>query len=331
MATTNRPTRLLLMESPLSTRKFLRRAGYSVRVGVDNTTRFLVERIMTYNVFGCPDSSLNTHNEILASASREPAQFGSCGIWTKASYLNHSCVSNARRAFIGDMMVVRATRDLAANTELNFWYQIPDGVNFKKLQKKLKSWGFVCDCAMCNDARTTKAAVFAQREKLLTQLKQLCESSQPKFPSTERFERLLRALDATYVRPAADVPRLPLWDPQLLLVRIYILRNNVAKSLEWISNVLSTLGFAVVGMDPSSTSFEIKRWGMVIDHLEEIFLHARTAFDAAGSPGDSRRAEEYARVAYRIVVGENSSFQSVHMTKTGCYAESGFPCLQSGL
>jgi hypothetical protein len=75
---------------------------------------------MTYNVFGCPDTSLNTHKDILASASREPTEFGSCGIWTKASYLNHSCVSNARRAFIGNMMVVRATRDLAADTELTF-------------------------------------------------------------------------------------------------------------------------------------------------------------------------------------------------------------------
>jgi hypothetical protein len=184
---------------------------------------------------------------------------------------------------------------------------------------------------MCIDAKTTKAAVFVQREKLRTQLKQLCESSRPGAPSTERVERLSKALDATYVRPAAEVPRLLLWDAQLMLVRIYISRNNVVKSLEWISKVLSTLGFAVVGVNPSGTSFEIKRWGMVIDHLAEIFLHARTAFDAAGSPGDSRRAEEYARVAYKIVVGENSSFQSVHMTKTGCYAESSFPCLQSGL
>jgi hypothetical protein len=304
------------MESPLLTRELLRRAVCGVRIDVDHTTRFLVERIMTYNVFGCPDSSLNTHKDILASASREPTEFGSCGIWTKASYLNHGCVSNARRAFIGDMMVVRATRDLAADTELTFWYQNPDGVSFMKLQKKLKSWGFVCDCAICNDERTTKAAVFAQRGKLLEQLKKLCGSSQQRAPSTERFEQLLKALDATYVRPTADVPRLALWDPQLLLVRIYISRNNVVKSLQWISKVLSTLGFTVVGVDRSSTSFEIQRWGLVIDHLVEIFLHARTAFNAAGSPVDSRRAEEYARVAYKIVVGEDDSFESVHMATT---------------
>jgi hypothetical protein len=112
------------------------------------------------------------------------------------------------------------------------------------------------------------------------------------------------------------VPRLSLWDPQLLLVRIYISRNNVVKSLEWISKVLSTLGFAVVGLDLSNTSFEIERWGLVIDHLVEIFLHARTAFNAAGSLVDSMRAEEHARVAYKIVVGEDVSFESVHMSTT---------------
>jgi hypothetical protein len=80
--------------------------------------------------------------------------------------------------------------------------------------------------------------------------------------------------------------------------------------------VLSTLGFAAVGVDPSSTSFEIIRWGLVIDHLVEIFLHARTAFHAAGFPVDSIRAEEYARVAYKIAVGEDASFESIHRATT---------------
>jgi hypothetical protein len=211
------------------------------------------------------------------------------------------------------MMIVRATQDLEADTEITFGYQSPHGTSFKDLQKKLKSWGFLCDCALCNDARDTKAAVVAQREKLLAQLKQLCEASQPRTPSTAKFEGLLIALDATYVRPAIDVPRLLLWDPQLLLLRIYISQNKATKSLEWISKVLSSLGFIVVGTDPSSTAFDIIKWGMVIDHLVEVFIHAQTVFKAVGCCRDSQRAEEYARVAYKIVVGESSSFESVHM------------------
>lgn len=37
---------------------------------------------------------------------------GSTGVWIHASYANHSCIGNVSRAFIGDMMIVRASRDI---------------------------------------------------------------------------------------------------------------------------------------------------------------------------------------------------------------------------
>lgn len=278
----------------------------------NRTHRFLVERIMSYNVFGCPISSYDTYKKALANTSKKPTSFGSCGIWIQASYINHSCTSNVRRSFIGDMMIVRASQDLEAGTELTFWYQSPVGMSPKKLWKKLDSWGFVCICAMCNDARETEAAVRVEREKLQAQLKQLCTTLQSRKSSITKYERLLVALEATYKRPAVEVPRLLLWDPQLLLVRIYNSTSNGMKSLEWIGRILGSLGFVVVGADLSATPFEVKKWGLMIDHLVEIFMHARAAFITLGHLEDSKRAEEYARVVYKIVVGEESSFESVH-------------------
>lgn len=58
----------------------------------------------------------------------ENKKFHSCGVWPLASYINHSCYSNVRRSFIGDMMIVRATQDLIANTELVFWYTLPSDI-----------------------------------------------------------------------------------------------------------------------------------------------------------------------------------------------------------
>ncbi|KAF2845050.1 hypothetical protein T440DRAFT_545688 [Plenodomus tracheiphilus IPT5] len=272
---------------------------------------FLVEGIMSYNVFGCPDSSLNTHKDVLANMSKQPAYFGSCGIWLQASYLNHSCVGNVRRSFIGDMMVVRACRNLAADTELTFAYHSPDGISFKELQEKLRSWEFTCNCAMCNDARETKSAVFVERKRLQAQLKQLCGLLGSRTFPTKKFERLLNALDATYVRPATEVPRLMLWDPQILLVRFYS-STEAGKCMEWISKVLSTLGFVFVGADLSNTPFAIDIWGLVIDHLVEVFVHAMTVFISSRLFNDSKKAEEYAKMAYKIVVGEDCSFKSVH-------------------
>jgi hypothetical protein len=184
-------------------------------------------------------------------------------------------------------------------------------MSFGKLWKKLDSWGFVCVCAMCNDARETKAAVKVEREKLQKQLKELCTTLQSRKSSIAKYERLLLALEATYKRPAIEVPRLLLWDAQLLLVRIYNSRSNGTKSLEWIGKILESLGFVVVDANLSATAFAVERWGLVIDYLVEVFMHAQAAFVTLGHLENSKRAEEYARVVYKIVVGEDSSFQSV--------------------
>jgi hypothetical protein len=126
-------------------------------------------------------------------------------------------------------------------------------ISFKELQKKLKQWGFICNCAICCDIGETKAAVMAEREKLRAQLKKLCKTMHSRKSSTAKYELLLEALEATYLRPARDVPRLLLLDTQLLLVRIYSSRDNREKTLEWIGKVLTTLGFVVVGADSSAT------------------------------------------------------------------------------
>jgi hypothetical protein len=277
------------------------------------TSRFLVERIMSFNVFGCPMSSLITHKDILANKSKEPTAYRSCGIWIQASYINHSCTSNAHRAFIGDMMIVRASQDLEPGTEITFWYQIPaDGTVKKDLQEGFKNWEFVCDCAICQDAKETKAAVVAERKKLSERMQRVCNSSAPNNVLIDKTERLLTALNKTYTQPPDQVPRLSLWEPQLMLARIFVAHNNMNKCLEAIGKVLTTLGFIVVGADSSSASFRVVKWGVVMDHLVEAFLHARTAFEAIGAWEDSRRAEEYAKVTYSIAVGESASFESTH-------------------
>jgi hypothetical protein len=145
------------MESPLSTRKFFKRAWCGFRIDIDHTARFLVERIMTYNVFGCLDSSLNTHKNMLASESKEPTGFGSCDIWTQASYLNHSCVSNVRRAFIGDMMIVRASRDLETDTELSFLVSVSRRYQLQRTPEKAHDMGIrlrLCHVHRCKNDKS---------------------------------------------------------------------------------------------------------------------------------------------------------------------------------
>ncbi|TVY83563.1 hypothetical protein LSUE1_G003604 [Lachnellula suecica] len=121
---------------------------------------FLVAKTIHQNCFGCPLTSRDAvYDPELARASNhkytEQHQKGSgtTGIWILASYINHSCNPNCRRSFIGDLQIVRAARDMAANTEIMFPYI--DGEEPGTLNKKLsKGWRFQCDCALCTDQTT---------------------------------------------------------------------------------------------------------------------------------------------------------------------------------
>jgi hypothetical protein len=266
---------------------------------------------MSLNVFGCPPiSTYSEHKDLIANDYRESTAFHSCGIWTQASYINHSCISTARRSFIGDMMIVRATQDLAPGTEITFWYQIPEG-DLKTMQQKLeKGWGFTCDCAICEHERKTKPAVVVQRQKLLDELKRTAQQPAPQNISPTKMEHLITTLNNTYSQPPDKVPRLRFWAPQLFLARIYLDQKKMVKALDALQKVFTLLGFIVVGLDSTPTVFKVVKWGMAVDHLVEAFLDVQTAFERTGRYVDAKAAEAYAKIVYKIVVGEDSSFES---------------------
>lgn len=269
------------------------------------------------NCFGSPVSSLASHIECCdrhhppAKNAMDQKEYHSCGVWVQASYINHNCISNARRAFIGDMMIVRASRDMDAGTEITFWYRSPDSGNTKKSHEMFNHWGFSCACAICLDARATNTIIHRKRQKLLEDLKQVFNSPSPRRQETRQIERLLDTLNQTYTQPAKDVPRLLVWDPQLALARIYSAQNKAEKILESAIKVLTALGFVFIGADSSlHTRFAVVQWGLLDDYLVETFLHVRNAFMAMEAKEDAERAKEYAKTVFKIIIGEDESFDA---------------------
>lgn len=71
------------------------------------------------------------------------------GIWVQASYVNHSCDPNCEIAFYGDMLVIRALRDIKVGEQITLNY-VPMDVSNKKRREVLKaSWAFDCGCGSC--------------------------------------------------------------------------------------------------------------------------------------------------------------------------------------
>uniref|UniRef100_M4E7D3 SET domain-containing protein n=2 Tax=Brassica campestris TaxID=3711 RepID=M4E7D3_BRACM len=71
------------------------------------------------------------------------------GLWTLASFMNHSCLPNARRVHVGDYAVVHASRDIKAGEEITFAYFDVLSSPLEKRKEMAESWGFSCGCNRC--------------------------------------------------------------------------------------------------------------------------------------------------------------------------------------
>ncbi|CZR52531.1 related to TPR domain protein [Phialocephala subalpina] len=290
-------------------------------VGVSNVDgtpvvdTFLIERIISLNCFGCPLSSRESHLHVVEdemSQRMKEEQFHSCGIWPMASYINHCCYSNARRAFIGDMMVVRATRDLAPDTEITFWYQIPVANGYDKRQKKFQHWGFKCDCTMCQDDQTTKKSVLAKRQGLRADALKYFQSG--KRTDVAKIEIILATMADTYTQPAFEVPHLSIWDLQLALTQMYMQQKQPVKVIDSALRVLASLGYVIDGGNlprASGTPMVVKQWGLMMDRLIERWVLLSGAYRLV-APDLEAQAEEYARISYRICIGEDEAFDETY-------------------
>lgn len=108
---------------------------------------FRVHDVVSRNAFG------------LGPTTRVPAKFEvdaggksmnvSTGLWVRAARINHSCVPNTEKEFIGDMMLIRAKRPIAAGEELLHSY-VDETNNYRTRRDALMTtWGFECGCNLC--------------------------------------------------------------------------------------------------------------------------------------------------------------------------------------
>jgi hypothetical protein len=280
-------------------------------------------KIIELNVFGAPRSTYENLKFVMDGAGENggerDASYTTCGIWPVASRINHSCVTNCRRSFIGDMQVVRACQDLEADTELCFGYQPPlRHQNYEETQKKLKKWGFVCDCVLCLDKKSTPQGTLERRRALNNMIKLVLKPG-ASMAQLRQTIAILESLEKTYIPregvSPVPVPRLELWDPYFALGAQLISKKQLADGLEMLIRGLEALGFVIAACPPrlvtdekdrKMTTLEIKHWGQATEFIAGAFLGTMPVYEVL-APELRRVAKEYARVAYTICWGENGS------------------------
>ncbi|KAF6798893.1 tpr domain protein [Colletotrichum sojae] len=289
------------------------------KTGESLVDSFLVERTVRLNCFGAPRTSLKAHvNDRHAAAVHT-----TCGIWTIASHINHSCLGNCRRSFIGDMMIIRAAQDMEAGSELLFCYRPPKpGDDYQTTQKAIANWGFVCQCELCEDKKAMSKQTFQKRKGLLQDLRHVMKvRGNAVHGNANQVEakalRLLEQLETCYPK-RIGATRLELWDFYLALGQSR-LENGAGscKALELIIKALEALGYVLVATPPARVptkpTLEIKRWGWINDHSIIAFIAMFHAYKAQSlAPELCEVAKGYARTAYAICIGEKETTGSTY-------------------
>ncbi|KAI0812860.1 hypothetical protein GGR55DRAFT_687772 [Xylaria sp. FL0064] len=280
---------------------------------------FLVDRVINTNSFGAPRTTHSTH--MFIEKKDEEHHSSSCGIWLLASRINHDCLGNCRRSFIGDMQIVRACQDIPPDTELSFPYQsFAPRTTYEETQKVINNWGFICTCSWCLDRKSTKKKILVARNNLLKDLDaalgDVVESTIVDPTLLARVRRLLGQTGQKYsTRPGAL--RLELRDGYFTLGFALISLGQLCEGIEAILQGFEALGFETVACPPrgGEKKLEIRRWGHVESACMRAFLQLYEAYKSV-APELCPKAKEYAKIVYCICTGTDVAFSTVSLQLT---------------
>jgi hypothetical protein len=115
---------------------------------------FRVHDIMSRNAFG-------TSNRF----DDEDARNASTGLWIHVAYVNHSCTPNALAEYIGDFIILRATRSIPKGEELFHAYDTSSDYETRRTSLQT-TWGFECKCRLCEAQSKDTEEVRRKREEL---------------------------------------------------------------------------------------------------------------------------------------------------------------------
>lgn len=261
---------------------------------------------LSYNNFGFPVVTHEYHWAIGHHPEQVPDDLaGSQGVWIKASYINHTCYPMVRRSFIGDMMIFRAQQNIPANTELKFGY-ISGLEEYDERQKRLKHYGFDCDCQVCEADKNTSAKKMKKRLTIVAQIRDIFEKGNAN--SLQTYTDLLDALEATYVNPPNKEYRRAMITPLTNIITGCLRSNLPFHVMELVHRLLRALGFEI---EATKSLFRVIEWGFLID---EVVIALADLCDAYGAVNLYlvRDAKAAAKKCYLIMCGEDVSFEQAY-------------------
>ncbi|KAF3910968.1 hypothetical protein AA313_de0200802 [Arthrobotrys entomopaga] len=228
-----------------------------------------------------------------------------CGFWILPSYMNHSCVANARRVILGDMMIIRATVDIPKDTEILISYT-DTKLTYKERRGMFElSWGFICYCPLCKFESTFNAPMEEIMFQMQTMVRRVGYGTAT-VEDANKMAKLCDKLERFYAYPAVKMPRSFLGEH---LVRLYGYYSDVGMAEE---------AFTALHMAPKAFGalYDVtEKDGVVFWHkgwAEADLVRAYVRLAAVTGVVGGTVANGWLKVArelYKVVAGEEDTFE----------------------
>lgn len=273
---------------------------------------FRVENIIEYNSFGyAHDADLTSFGNAALATPGADQMNGSMGLWLHASAINHSCLYNAEHSFIGDMIIFRATRDIAKDEEITTLYKEVNA-DYETRDAALRTWGFSCDCKLCEADRACPATT--QRKHLLQQAKEVL-GRLPILSATIEpcavvmmFEDLLAQIETTYPEEFCHgLPRLGLVTLNRYCAYAYSLVDS-DKALGHALAVIAAHGYKLK-MTEDDVEFD-RTNAMTAPQVVDQLINVGRIKGRKGNVVLVDRLRELALEMYIVINGEPSGFEA---------------------
>jgi tetratricopeptide (TPR) repeat protein len=278
--------------------------------GVPVVDVFLVESIRTKNCFSSPRSTVEDTKPSTPSGRQAK------GLWVHAAAMNHGCVANSMRSFVGDMLISRATRDIKEGEEIFQQYVPVKSLVDARSRQYLDGWGFECRCKLCVEERRSPEANLAKRKEALMAVEKVCNKKLPgkgdlvpdaTIRNVERLTKQLEDLHEAEVY-AEGLPRLTLIYPCNWLVGAHKGRKNHAKVVRYAKKVLRCFGFIVpedegAEWDPRKMYSSSGDATLMTVHVVVALRRLAEAYEALGEGDMAKKCVEAAKFGYMLVTG----------------------------
>lgn len=148
-----------------------------------------IESIVSFNSFRPHHLETSSQSTSQDETDDSGAKDTPVALYFLPSLCNHSCLPSARYFFFGDIMVIRARKNIRKGEEITLEYW--SGVQPLITRNKRKQWGFDCSCLLC-------AADRIDGEKASELRSRLARDLDPDSMTVAQANALIAKVSATY-------------------------------------------------------------------------------------------------------------------------------------